>query len=390
MKKIAVITATRAEFGLLSPIIQALRAYENKDLKIELVVTGTHLCPAYGMTVEEIKDQAIRIDHEIKISIQTETSIDISRNQAQTLLEFTQLFSSQHYQAVLLLGDRYETLAIAMAACNTKTPIFHISGGDITQGAVDDCIRHAITKMSYLHFPTNEESKKRIIQLGEDPKRVFNCGSTSIDNILHQATLSKAEILHDIGCSNERYALCTYHPVTLEQEDVSRQMEEFLSAIKHFPEIDFIVTKSNADQGGAQINSLLDNAQKEIPNLHVYTSLGIKRYLSLMKYALFVLGNSSSGIIETPAFHIPTVNIGNRQKGRLQVASIINCASDSVSIIGAIHKALSPEMHALCQQVESPYGSGNAASLVAKKIIEVIQQPINLQKKFYDIQVKSK
>lgn len=338
MKKIAVVTSTRAEFGLLSPIIRELRTYESDDLKIELIVSGTHLYPEYGWTINEIHEQGIRIDHEIKVSVASKDAEDISNNQAEVLVAFTKLFLIECYNAVILLGDRYETLAEAIAASNTKTPIFHISGGDITEGAIDECIRHSITKMSYLHFTTNEDSRKRVIQLGEAPKRVFNYGSTSIDNIHNVADMSKTEALKSIGLDECRYVLCTYHPVTIESIGVDKPINAFLDAIKCFPDMEFIITKSNADQGGARINELLEYAEKEIENLHVFTSLGVRRYLSLMKYAEFVLGNSSSGIIETPAFRIPTVNIGNRQKGRLQSESIINCKSDKDSIIIAMKK----------------------------------------------------
>lgn len=383
MKKIAVITATRAEYGLLSPVIKELRLYESEELKIELIVTGTHLSEKYGMTIKEIDD---RIDHLILISVKSNSETDISVNQAETLIKFTDLFMKEHYNAVILLGDRYETLAIAIAAGNTRTPIFHLCGGDTTEGALDEWIRHSITKISYLHFVTNEESRKRVIQLGEDPKRVFNFGSTSVDNIIRVADMSKIEVLSSIGLEDCKYALCTYHPVTMESGDVNKQISEFLKAIKTFPEIEFIVTKSNADQGGAKINELLDVAESTLLNLHVFTSLGVRRYLSLMKYAEFVLGNSSSGIIETPVFHIPTVNIGDRQKGRLQSESIINCEADKDSIQCAIKTAISAEHKMICHTIISPYGSGNAAKNIAAEAIRVVMdEKINLKKKFYDI-----
>lgn len=383
MKKIAVVTATRAEYGLLSPVIRELRKSENEALKVDLIVTGTHLSEKYGMTISEIKG---RIDKKIPISVASDTEMNISENQAEALIKFTELFMEERYDAVLLLGDRYETLAIAIAAGNTRTPVFHLCGGDTTEGALDEWIRHSITKISYLHFTTNEESRKRVIQLGENPDRVFNYGSTSIDNILSVADLSKKEALESVGLSDCRYALCTYHPVTMDGSDVDEQIAEFLEAIKAFPSLQFIVTKSNADQGGARINELLDKASEEINNLHVFTSLGIRRYLSLMRYAEFVLGNSSSGIIETPAFQVPTVNIGDRQRGRLQSESIINCGTSRSAIKDAICTALSDEQREDCRSVISPYGDGHAAEQIAKKSIEVvINGRIDLKKKFYDL-----
>lgn len=386
MKKVAIVTATRAEYGLLMPVIRELSKYESNDFKAELIVTGTHLSEQYGMTVKEIQANGFRIDHKIPVSVKSDTELDISNNQAEVLVKFTELFKQQKYNAVILLGDRYETLAIAIAAGNTRTPVFHLCGGDTTEGALDEWIRHSITKISYLHFTTNEESRRRVIQLGEAPERVFNFGSTSIDNILHAADMTKEEALSSIGLTDCKYAVCTYHPVTLESGGVEEQLESFLAAIQAFPELQFIVTKSNADQGGAKINELLDKATEKITNLHVFTSLGIRRYLSLMKYSEFVLGNSSSGIIETPAFHVPTVNIGDRQRGRLQSASIINCAADTGSIVAAIKNAMSAEHKAVCKTVVSPYGDGNAGEQIAAKVFEsVMGGGIDLKKKFFDL-----
>lgn len=381
MKKIAVVTTTRAEYGLLSPVVKELRKQENKELKINLIVTGTHLSGSYGMTVTEIDD---RIDYKILVPVNSDSEIDISANQADVLVKFTKLFIQEKYNAVILLGDRYETLAVAIAAGNTRTPVFHLCGGDTTEGAHDEWIRHSITKISYLHFVTNEESRKRVIQLGENPGRVFNYGSTSVDNIVCVADITKAEALESVGMADCRYALCTYHPVTMEGRSVDGQIVEFLEAIRMFPEIEFIVTKSNADQGGARINELLDEAERKISNMHVFTSLGVCRYLSLMKYAELVLGNSSSGIIEAVALHVPTVNVGDRQRGRVQAESIINCEEDSKSIIAAMRKAMREEHKALCVNVDNPYGSGNTGKQIADKAIEtVMKENIDLKKKFY-------
>lgn len=385
MKKIAIVTATRAEFGLLLPVVRELRKFESEQLKVELLVTGTHLVDTYGKTINEIVEYGVRIDHTVPICVESDTACQISRNQADALVMFTEIFEQQKYEGVVLLGDRYETLAIAIASGNTHTPIFHLCGGDTTEGAIDEWIRHSITKMSYLHFPTNEESRNRIIQMGENPDRVFNYGSTSIDNIIQAATMSRDEALESVGIDSDvKYALCTYHPVTMELQNVDAEMKHFLAVIKEFPELEFIVTQSNADQGGAKINQILDEAEKEIANLHVYSSLGIKRYLSLMKYAEFVLGNSSSGIIETPAFHMPTVNIGDRQRGRLHVDSIIDCGDSVEEICRAIEKAMSDSFKEICQNTLCPYGDGHAATRIAEQIICTVQQDnIDLKKQFY-------
>lgn len=386
MKKIAIVTATRAEYGLLRPVICRLREMESDDFRVELIVTGTHLSEKYGNTIKEIEYDGLRIDHCIDISIDSNSEIDISKNQADALVKFTKVFMTNRYSAVILLGDRYETLAIAISAGNTQTPIFHLCGGDTTEGAIDEWIRHSITKMSYLHFVTNADSRRRVIQLGESPDRVFNYGSTSIDNILQTATMSKKEALNSVGLDSScKYALCTYHPVTMEKNTVEEQMYHFLQAIKSFPELCFIVTKSNADQGGMKINRILDREERNIDNLFVFSSLGVRRYLSLMKYSEFVLGNSSSGIIETPAFKIPTVNIGDRQRGRLQADSIINCQFDAASIIKAIEEVMSYEFKNRCKTTTCLYGEGDSAKKIANKLVEIVLNgDIDLKKKFYN------
>ena len=386
MKKVSVITSTRAEFGLLMPVIKELKKYENNEFFVELVVTGTHLKYEFGHTVDEIEMVDLSPDVLVEIPVESGNPIDISHNQAMAIETFTNLFMEKHYDGTVILGDRYEMLAIAIAAGNTCTPIFHLCGGDTTEGAIDEWIRHSITKMSYLHFPTNEVSYRRVIQLGESPDRVFNYGSTSIDNIIKNSNMPKTEALKSLGLSDCKYAICTYHPVTMGNTDVKWIVNQFLEAIKAYPQLQFIVTKSNADQGGAEINQMLDDANKVIDNLQVYSSLGVVRYLSLMKYAEFVLGNSSSGIIETPAFGVPTINIGDRQRGRLQSESVINCGEDTSDICKAIDKAISPRFQEVCRNVVSPYGDGWAAQRIAEKIVyTVVEDKIDLKKKFYDL-----
>ncbi|MBC6681083.1 UDP-N-acetylglucosamine 2-epimerase [Zhenpiania hominis] len=388
MKKIAIITSTRAEFGLLTPVIKSLRKCENSGFNVELIVTGTHLSMEFGYTIDEIRRSGLRIDEQIVIPVDSKDAMDISTNQAVTLRKFTSLFDKKHYSGIVILGDRYEMLAIAIAAGNTHTPIFHLCGGDTTEGAIDEWIRHSITKMSYLHFPTNVKSYKRILQLGESPKRVFNYGSTSIDNILSLANIPREEILGSIGLQDCKYAICTYHPVTMESGRIYEQISNFLRAVEAYPNIEFIVTKSNSDQGGAYINQLIGNAEYRIQNLHVFSSLGVVRYLSLVKYAEFVIGNSSSGIIEAPVLKVPTVNIGDRQKGRLQSESIVNCESDTKSIVNAIKNVMDADFKIKCKMVVSPYGDGHAAEKIAEKIHEVVYSDcIDLKKKFFDIEV---
>lgn len=388
MKTIAVITSTRADFGLLMPVIRALRTFGNEKVSTEVVVTGTHLSSEYGFTIEEIEKSHIPIDEKIQIPLKSSSPVDISTNQAFTLRAFAELFARKKYSGIVILGDRYEILMIAIAAGNAGIPIFHLSGGDTTEGAMDEWIRHSITKMSYLHFPTNYESYRRVLQLGENPGRVFNYGSTSIDNIRSMKLQESAEVLRSIGLRDEPYAVCTYHPVTMESNTVEKDMQDFLAAIQSYPRIQFIITKANADKGGAKMNTLLEQGEKRIRNIHVVASLGVLRYLSLVKGAQFVLGNSSSGIVEAPALKVPTVNIGDRQRGRLQSESIINCKANKESICKAIDKAISREFQNSCKSVKSPYGDGHAAEKIGKKIVEVIlKDKINLKKSFYNIEV---
>lgn len=383
MKMIAIVTTTRAEYGLLSPLIKNLRKYECSDFKVELIVTGTHLSSEFGKTVDEIDD---RIDCFVNTPTDSFSVTDIAHNQSIYLTEFTKIFSDKSYSALILLGDRYEILPVAIAACLTHTPIFHLCGGDTTEGAIDEWIRHSITKMSYLHFVTNEESRRRVIQLGEAPQRVFNYGSTSVENILNKANMSKEEALKSVGLVDCDYALCTYHPVTMEDDVIDKMLASFFSAIDNFPSLHFIITKSNADLGGSRINGLLEEFAKRNANVHVFSSLGVRRYLSLMKYSKFVLGNSSSGIIEAPCLHIPTVNIGDRQKGRALSESIINCGTSSKDIVLAMEKALSKEFINVCKVTGCPYGEGDSSEKISYKVIEVLKSGgIVLKKKFFDL-----
>ncbi len=388
MKKIAVVTSTRAEFGLLCPLIRELRKYESTNVHIELIVTGTHLSYDFGYTVDEIRNNGLRIDVELEIPVASDTPLDTSNNQAIALKKFTELFLKKKYAGIVILGDRYEMLSIAIAAGNTHTAIFHLCGGDTTEGAIDEWIRHSITKMSYMHFPTNEISRNRIIQMGENPDKVFNFGSTGIDNIVKLSHLSKEIALKKIGLNECKYALCTYHPVTMEDEAPEVMIDEFICAIKEYPQIKFIITKANSDFGGEKINRILEEKVKYIENIHVFSSLGSELYLSLMKHAEFVLGNSSSGILETPFFGIPTINIGDRQRGRLQSKSIINCGSHTSDILNAINVACSDNFRGKLVTGQSPYGTGKAAYQIAKKIANtVLKKNIDLKKKFYDLSI---
>ena len=271
MKTIGIVTATRAEYGLLYPVIKALRKYESDELRVDLIVTGTHLVAEYGETINDICKDGVRIDEILKIPTKSNNGVDISLNQAEALAEFAKLFGRKRYSAVVLLGDRYETLMFAIAASNLLIPIIHLYGGDTTEGAIDESIRHSITKMSLWHFPTNEISRQRIIQLGEDPKRVFNFGASGTDNIVNAELFAKKEALDSVGLSDCKYALCTYHPVTLETTDVHHQIMDFIDALSEYKdstaiEYAYSKCKESIKVGGifaGEIDSIRENIKEQ-------------------------------------------------------------------------------------------------------------------------------
>lgn len=387
MKMITVLTATRAEYGLLSPIIKELK--KCTELCVKVVVTGAHLSPEFGLTYREIEKDGIVIDKKIEILLSADTPSAISKSMGMAMIGFADYFSESRTDALLVLGDRYETLAICCAAMNERVPIIHLYGGETTEGAVDEAVRHAITKLSYLHLTSTEAYRKRVIQLGENPGRVFVVGSVGVENVLHQPLLSKKELENSLGMRLDcLYAVVTFHPVTLEDSSAGEQCRELLAAFDSYPEMKFVVTKANADADGRIINRLLEEYAVEHDNVRVFDSLGMIRYLSAVKYAAMVIGNSSSGLVEVPSFHIPTVNIGDRQKGRIKAESVIDCRPEKNDICEAIEKAKTDDMKKIAADVINPYGDGNTSKKVCSAIIEMFAKGIDLKKKFYDIEVQ--
>lgn len=379
MKKVAVVTATRAEYGILRPLIFRLK--EEQELCLQVIATGTHLSEKYGNTQVEIEKDGINIFRKIPILEEGNTAYDISCTMANALRRFALYFKEEQPDLVIVLGDRTELLGICAAAMNERIPIAHLHGGEVTEGAVDDCIRHAITKMSYLHFPATEEYRKRIIQLGEEPERVFNVGALGVENILHTPLLSYEEICKQAGIPKDRdYVVMTFHPVTLEKATARAQTEELLKAIEQQKDWFYLITMANADVGGDIVNQMLQQFAEKKENIKLVPSLGMVRYLSAVKYSRFVLGNSSSGIIEAPSLGIPTVNIGDRQKGRLMADTIISCEPRCEDIVDAMRLADRTE-----HRVSTIYGDGNTS----EKIVTIIKdflfhEKINLKKTFYD------
>lgn len=382
---IAVLTATRAEYGLLSPIIK--RMSQDKAIDVKVVVTGAHLSSEFGLTYKEIEADGVAIDEKIEILENEDSAAAVSKTMGNALIKFGEYFERKHPDALLVLGDRYETLAVCAAAMNAQIPVIHLYGGETTQGAIDEAIRHSISKMSYLHFTSTEEYRHRVIQLGENPNRVFTVGAIGVENALHMQLLSKEELEKSLCISLDKpYIVATYHPVTLETMSLDEQISDFLKAIDTKSNYTYIITKANADSGGRRVNELLDEYSKEKMNVHVVDSLGVKRYLSALKYCYMVMGNSSSGITEVPSFHVPTINIGDRQKGRAHAETVIDCKSDTNSILCAMEKAESEEYRKNCLEAVNPFEKPNVAENIVSIIKrEMMDKPIDLKKTFYDI-----
>lgn len=389
MKKIiSILTATRAEYGLLKPIIYKLNNIEELDVRI--VVTGAHLSPEFGLTYREIEQDGFRIDEKIEILLSSDTPSSISKSMGIAMISFADYFKSLNPDLLIVLGDRYETLAVAITAMNQRIPIAHLYGGETTEGAVDESIRHAITKLSYLHFTSTEDYRCRVIQLGEQPDRVFNVGAIGIENIFNEKLLNKDELEIAINFKLDRpYAIVTFHPVTLDEASTENQFQALLDVCENHKEINFIFTKANADSDGRIINQMIDLFVEKNDNAVAFFSLGMKRYISALKYCSLVIGNSSSGLIEAPSFGIPTINIGDRQKGRLQADSTINCKALKEDIEKAIGVALSNDFKIKASKVINPYGDGNTSEKIVNIITEfVLNDRIELKKQFFDLKVE--
>lgn len=384
MKKIVILTATRAEYGLLKPIIEKLNIDEYFDMR--LVVTGTHLVAEFGMTIQEIEADKIPIDKKIEILLSSDTSVALSKSMGLALISFSEYFEECKPDAIMVLGDRYETLAVCCAAMNARIPIFHLHGGETTEGAIDEAIRHSLTKMSYLHFTSTEAYRKRVIQMGESPNRVFNVGAMGVENALNTQCMSVKELEESIGFElGEMYAVGTFHPVTLETATAVKQTEELLAAIDKYKDIRYLFTRANSDTDGRSINRILVEYAKGNDNFCLVDSLGMKRYLSALKYSLFVIGNSSSGLVEAPSFRIPTINIGDRQRGRIYGKTVIHCKPEWHAIVEAIHKAMDTSFRETIKDVGNPYGDGHTS----EKIVDIIKDffvndRIDIKKKFCD------
>ena len=385
MIKICVVTGTRAEYGLLYWTMKAIQV--NSKTELSVCVTGMHLSPEFGMTYQQIEEDGFEIDGKVEMLLSSDTSVGVTKSMGLGLIGFADFYQRTRPDWVLVLGDRYEILSAVTAAMVARIPIAHCHGGETTEGVIDEAIRHSITKMSHLHFTSTNEYKNRVIQLGENPRRVFNVGALGIENINRINLLSKLEFEKLIKFNlAELNFLATFHPVTLEKETAEGQLRNLLLALENFPEAKIIFTKANADNDGRIINDILEDYVKKNPlNTVLFNSMGQVRYLSAIKHCQVVIGNSSSGLIEVPSFKKPTINIGDRQKGRIHAKSVISCGTDTIKIKNAVDLSLSTRFQNSLENEINPYGSGNASD---KIISRIIQCPIDniLKKKFYNLE----
>ena len=385
MKKICVFTGTRAEYGLLRQLMLAIK--RSKELELQTLVTGSHLSPEFGLTSVEIEQDAFQISKKVEMLLSSDTAMGLTKSMGLALIGFADALHDLKPDIVLLLGDRYEILAAAIAASIAKIPIAHLHGGESTQGAIDEGFRHSITKLSQLHFVAMDEYANRVRQLGENPDSIYCVGGLGLDAILQANILSKSEIEKDLGISfADRNFLITFHPATLDIASAEIQMNALLEALAGHSDANLLFTMPNADNGSRGIMALIKEFCNDNLNAKVFHSMGQLRYLSCLKFVDVVIGNSSSGIMEAPSFGVPTINIGSRQDGRVKASSIIDCAPLTHDISAAISLALSKNFKEQARNAKNPYGEGGAS----EKIIQVLEQfdlktPLN--KTFHDLNI---
>lgn len=383
-RTVCVVTGTRAEYGLLRGVIDGIRA--SSDLVLQLIATGTHLAPEFGMTVREIEADGVPVDERVEILLSSDTAVGVGKAMGLGLIGFSEAFSRLKPDLVVLLGDRFEILAAAAAALVAGLPIAHIAGGETTEGAFDEAIRHSITKMSHLHFVAAAPYRDRVIQLGESPERVFLVGGLGVDAIRRLALMDRPSLQAALGFQfRPRNLLITFHPVTLDQDNAEEEVDALLDGLDALgPEVGLIFTMPNADTGGRAISRRIETYVAARDNASAYASLGQLRYLSCLAQVDAVVGNSSSALAEAPSFRIPTVNIGDRQAGRLKAASVIDCAPQRDAIHAALLHALSPRFRADLAAVVNPYGEGGAADAIVRVLEEHPLKGV-LKKRFHDV-----
>jgi len=379
-RKLCIVTGSRAEYGLLYWLMKEIQA--DQDLQLQIIATGMHLSPEFGLTYQSIEADGFMIDAKVEMLVSSDTPVGVAKSMGLGLIGFADALDRLRPDILVVLGDRFEILAAVQAALVACIPVAHIAGGDTTEGAFDESIRHSITKMSHLHFVTNDLALQRIRQLGENPDHIFNVGSPGLDYITRMKMLSRNELEKSLDFSfRKKNLLVTFHPVTLEAHTATEQFGELLAALDGLgAETGIIFTYPNADNGGREIIRLTDGFVAKHSNARAFVSLGQLRYLSALSQVDAVVGNSSSGLYEAPSFSKPSVNIGDRQKGRIQAKSVINCAPRSQEITEGVLLALAMD----CAGTINPYGDGNSSVRIKQHLIEITQPNALLKKHFFD------
>lgn len=382
-RKICVITGTRAEYGLMRWVMQGIK--DDPELTLQVIATGMHLSPEFGLTYLEIEQDGFQIDRKVEMLTSSDTPVGIAKSMGLGLIGFADALNELKPDLIVVLGDRFEIFSAVAAALVARIPVVHLHGGETTQGAFDEAFRHSITKMSHLHFVAAEEYRQRVIQLGEQPERVFLVGGLGVDNIKRMKLLDRTELEASLDFKlGQKNLLITFHPVTLEAETAADQMAELLVALDALQDTQLVFTMPNADTAGRVLIRMVEQFVAQHANARAYTSLGQLRYLSCIAQVDGVVGNSSSGLAEVPSFKKGTINIGDRQRGRLQAASVINCDPTRLSIAVALERLYSADFQAHLNQAHSPYGEGGAS----KKVVETIKRYAidGIAKKiFYDL-----
>ena len=382
-RKIAVVTGTRAEYGLLYWILRKIQ--EDSDLGLQLVVSGMHLSPEFGLTVREIETDGFPISEKVEMLLSSDTEVGLSTSMGLGIMGFASAFSRLRPDILVLLGDRFEVLAAATAAVVARIPIAHIHGGESSEGAIDEAFRHAVTKMSHIHFPAADLYARRIRQMGEDPGKIFTYGAPGLDHICLTPLAERKELEKELRIDlTKGLAVVTYHPVTLEFSTARQHMANLLAAVRG-RDLTLVFTYANADTGGRVINQMIEEFVANEPQAHAFPSLGQRRYLGLLRIADVMVGNSSSGITEAPSFKLPVVNIGDRQRGRMRAANVIDCGIEQHEIAQALDQALRKDFKERLSHLVNPYGSGQASARIVAVLKGVSIGEKLLKKKFMDI-----
>lgn len=387
-RKICIVTGSRADYGLLYWLMKEIQ--DDRDLQLQIVVTGMHLSPEFGLTYKVIEEDGFTIDAKVEMLLSSDTPVGIAKSMGVGVIGFADALDRLRPDILALLGDRFEILAVAQAAMVARIPMAHIHGGEATEGLIDEAIRHAVTKMAHFHFVAAEPYRKRVIQMGEHPERVYNFGAVGLDNIHYLTLLDRHGLERSLDfILRTPVFLVTYHPVTLSSKGADVPMRELLKALDNFLHSTIIFTKTNSDTDGRVLGRMVDEyVEKNSGRAKAFVTLGQVRYLSVLKEAAVVIGNSSSGIIEAPALDKPTVNLGERQQGRLKPPSVIDCAEWEEDIVAAINKALSPEFIQSVEGMVSPYGVGGASAKI-KEVLKKVSLEGVLIKVFRDMPVST-